>query len=631
MSLYVSDPRSRGKSPSGRDRSRSRDARAPSPPRTIQPKKYYDDEDESSDSDDSRDPRYRRKEDVRYAVAEPKRKTASPPTVAPRGSHTTEYEYDRRDDRHGSYSEERIRYEETRKDPRYEDPRLKEARPAEYTRHSSYSRPEEKPGYTRPDAYGYPPTSEAHSYAPPGAFPGDHEKGYGHPPTPPEQSRHFSLSTAGGFNVDIGSGHKPQHPPADPRYAQPVAYAQPRPDPHRHNSATIISGRQEYRPEYARPEKYQYAEPPSQLTYTHEPVAAHRPSYSQTTHTQVLEVKPSGHGQRPPPSPGLGPRMHSLSVSGGLSVAIPGHGHIEGGKPPGSPLLEAYHGTYQSISPIGTPLVLAAPRDDSDLSDLEPLEPEYSSDDSGRRRRPSKSILKKRVTIDVYDPEPDALALASAIKHSDTKPLIQILPRLTDVQVMEIRMEYKKHMKANGKGINIAKHIKMKVAGNLGKIAYATALGRWESEAYWANFWYQSGTSRRELLIESLMGRTNSEIKNIKNAFSDKRYNDSLTKCMETELKKDKFRNAVLLVLEEKRMEEDRPISKSLLRDDVSDLHAALISKEGGESAMINIIVVRSDAHLREILRVYEATYKKNFAREMINKSRNLVVSFFSP
>ena len=191
---------------------------------------------------------------------------------------------------------------------------------------------------------------------------------------------------------------------------------------------------------------------------------------------------------------------------------------------------------------------------------------------------------------------------------------------------MEIRTEYKKHMKANGKGINIAKHIKMKVTGNLGKIAYATALGRWESEAHWANFWYQSGTSRRELLIESLMGRSNAEIRKIKEAFSDKRYNDSLVKCMETELKKDKFRNAVLLALEEKRMEEDRPISKSLLRDDVQDLHAALKSKEGGETAMINIIVVRSDAHLREILRVYQATYKENFARAMINKSRNLVV-----
>lgn len=263
---------------------------------------------------------------------------------------------------------------------------------------------------------------------------------------------------------------------------------------------------------------------------------------------------------------------------------------------------------------------------DDDLSDLEQLSPQYSSDDS-HHIRPKKSTYSKRVSF--YDPEPDALALAAALKHTkpDSDPIISILPHLSDDHVLELRTEYKKHIKVNGKGINIAKHIKLKVPGNLGKIAYAVALGRWESEAHWANFWYQSNTSRRELLIESLMGRTNSDIVKIKDAFSDKRYNDSLEKCMQTELKKDKFRNAILLALEEKRMSENDKLSLDLVRRDVQDLHKALTSKEGGETAMINIIVVRSDNHLREVLRVYEGNYRKNFAREMIQKSRNLVVS----
>jgi hypothetical protein len=36
---------------------------------------------------------------------------------------------------------------------------------------------------------------------------------------------------------------------------------------------------------------------------------------------------------------------------------------------------------------------------------------------------------------------------------------------------------------------------------------------------------------------------------------------------------------------------------------------------------------VRSDGHLREVLRLYESTYRANFAREMLKKSGNLVVS----
>ena len=347
---------------------------------------------------------------------------------------------------------------------------------------------------------------------------------------------------------------------------------------------------------------------------------------------QVIEVHPGGSSLHAPPATGTGSRTHRLSVSAGasgaLSLAAPGQHVHQHGVPPGSPLLEAYHGTYQSMSPMPSPMMLSLKVDES-LSDIEPLDGGSQSDssDSSRIHRKTKTtVVVKRVSI--YDPKPDALALAAALNHHtpQTESIITILPHLSDDHVIALRTEYKKHIKVGGKGINIAKHIKLKVTGNLGKIAYATALGRWESEAHWANFWYQSGSSRRELLIESLMGRTNSEIRAIKAAFSDKRYSDSLEKCMQTELKKDKFRNAVLLALEEKRMEEISTVSKTLVRKDVDDLYKALISKDGGETAMIEIIVVRSDTHMRDVLREFEVRYRKNFAREMIQKSRNLVV-----
>lgn len=164
------------------------------------------------------------------------------------------------------------------------------------------------------------------------------------------------------------------------------------------------------------------------------------------------------------------------------------------------------------------------------------------------------------------------------------------------------------------------------------KACYTCALGQWESEAYWANFYYHGDKSKRELLIESLMGRTNAEIRAIKDGFSDKKYSDSLVKCMKTELKQDKFKVAVLLVLEEKRMEDygaDR-IDRRLVEQDVHDLHKALRSEKGGETAIIEIVVLRSDSHLRECLRSYEMTYRANFAREMLKKSGNLVVSLLS-
>jgi len=191
--------------------------------------------------------------------------------------------------------------------------------------------------------------------------------------------------------------------------------------------------------------------------------------------------------------------------------------------------------------------------------------------------------------------------------------------------MLELRAEYKRHCKVQGRGINIAKHIKLKTSGSFGKIAYVTALGKYESEGYWANYWYQSNSARRELLIEALMGRQNHEIREIKDSFKDKRYGDSLTRCMDKELKADKFRKAVLLALEGQRQEESDIWSTEDRNRDVDTLYRAIRAREGGETAMLNIVVMRSDAHLREVLRAYERQYQGNFARDALKKSNNLV------
>ncbi|MCJ1337725.1 hypothetical protein MMC09_003008 [Bachmanniomyces sp. S44760] len=640
------DSRSRGrsKSPGRQERSRSRDTRAPSPPKAKPPpksKKYYDEYSESQGSSESSESDHRssrrKKEKPRYEVAEPKgHRTRSPdePSMAlTRGVDPREYAqsrdpqyHDQRDGRHSSYAEP-AHYEY--------------GRPEHPSRHGSYTN----------DDHSRLPPNERPSYAPPGAYkyeydhPEARERNHRPSVTGPGDPRGISLDTSGHFDLNYGHaqpppgyhasqippqqyGHGPMSPNHDPgHYGYPPVTAQATDS--RHHSSSMTSGRVDYHV----PDKYKYAEPAQKFEYASRP--DDRKPYVQTAHAQILEIKP-GHKNKShdPPSPGLSGRTHRLSVSSGASaLALPGQPHgrrsSSGALPPGSPLLEAYHGTYQSISPMPSPH-MHAHKHDSDLSDIEPLEPEDSSSSDAdsrhhRHAKAPKSILKKRVQI--YDPEPDALSLAAALNHHTpkTEPIVEVLPHLSDDHMMALRTEYKKHIKVGGKGINLAKHIKMKVTGNLGKIAYPTALGRWEGEAHWANFWYQSGTSRRELLIESLMGRSNAEIRAIKECFRDKRYNDSLEKCMEMELKKDKFRNAVLLVLEEKRMDEITPLSSKLIRQDVEELHRALTSKEGGETAMINIVVVRSDTHLREVLRAYEGNYRKNFAREMIQKSRNLV------
>jgi hypothetical protein len=345
-------------------------------------------------------------------------------------------------------------------------------------------------------------------------------------------------------------------------------------------------------------------------------------------------------------------------VPGGMLGGMAGGG----GLPPPSPLLEAYHGTYQSISPMPQAMMF-----DDDLDHLPPLDslsPRGSSQSVHGRPRahsrsrhspspPSRSRPQDRLALEaygdgrgggaqfpipekekrrvrIYDATDDAIALvdAMAAKTPDAETIIDILPALTHDQMLELRSEYKRHCKVQGRGINIAKHVKMKTSGNFGKIAYVTALGKYEGEGYWANYWYQSNSARRELLIEALMGRQNYDIREIKDAFKDKRYSDSLMRCMDKELKADKFRKAVLMALEGERQEESDVWPAEYRNRDVDTLYKAIKAREGGESAMLGVVLLRSDAHLREVLRTYERKYQASFARDVLKKSNNLVVCF---
>lgn len=334
-------------------------------------------------------------------------------------------------------------------------------------------------------------------------------------------------------------------------------------------------------------------------------------------------------------------RMSSLSVNTAYNAGSGGGVGLGVGQAPPSPLLESYHGTYQSMSPMPSPLLMPSAVAFGGVSDV-PASP-LGSDDERFSLGGAAGEKKRSRRARFADPEDDAQRLADALHGRGpprTEPLVEILPGLTHEQVMDLRAEYKRLVKTGPekKGVNVAKHIRARLKDedpSLMKACYATALGRWESEAYWSSFWYQGDKTRRELLIESLMGRSNDEVRRVKEAFSDKTYDDSLVRCMRHELKEDKFKKAVLAVLDEERMEDvDRhgrplPIDWQLVKDDVYVLRKAVKAEKGGESDMIAIVVHRSDSHLREIMRAYNDEYGSNFAREALRKSGNLVVCLF--
>ncbi|KAE8327761.1 hypothetical protein BDV39DRAFT_204775 [Aspergillus sergii] len=255
-----------------------------------------------------------------------------------------------------------------------------------------------------------------------------------------------------------------------------------------------------------------------------------------------------------------------------------------------------------------------------------PFDHDTSEPDGSLVLTSPSSEMKKAV---LYDPKPDAMAMAKALSQHrdiDAKAIIRILPSLSRDQIMDLRKEYKAHVKLQGKGINMAKHIRLKLGYSaFGLACYVTALGHFESEAFWANCYYQHGPSRRELLIESLIGQSNATILEIKKCFRESRYNDDLEKCIKAEVKPNKFQTAILIALKGQRQSERDPLDENLVQSDVTKIYHALHALEDGETAMIDIILSRSDLHLRAVLRAYEDIYKTNFARSMLAKSQNIV------
>ena len=87
------------------------------------------------------------------------------------------------------------------------------------------------------------------------------------------------------------------------------------------------------------------------------------------------------------------------------------------------------------------------------------------------------------------------------------------------------------------------------------------------------------------------------------------------------------------LVLEERRMKDKDsngrtlPLDYKLVDRDADELYRSVRAEKGGESAMIGIVVQRSDTHLRAVLKEYERAYRGNFAKDALKKSGNLVVS----
>ncbi|EFW17566.1 hypothetical protein D8B26_000267 [Coccidioides posadasii str. Silveira] len=201
------------------------------------------------------------------------------------------------------------------------------------------------------------------------------------------------------------------------------------------------------------------------------------------------------------------------------------------------------------------------------------------------------------------DATKDAEALRKAMKGfgTDETTLIDILSRADPLYMALINDTYTKKIKRN-----LEQDIAKECSGKLEKVLLALVRGPLMQDVYAVNEAIKGMGTNESLLDNVLLGRTNADIKAIKEAYK-KTFGSSLEADVRGDLSAatEQFYNNVMAA---ERAEEATPIDPNLIDQDVKSLHGALRGNLGvPKSVVFQMLARRSDAQLRAISDAYKA------------------------
>jgi len=188
---------------------------------------------------------------------------------------------------------------------------------------------------------------------------------------------------------------------------------------------------------------------------------------------------------------------------------------------------------------------------------------------------------------------------------TDDKALINLLCARSAADVAQLVHSYKAHY-----GKPLEEDLKKEVSGNFGKLISRLAMGQVQADVvdlHDALYPGKAGAEpKHDELIEILTGRTNAELKAIKEAYQTT-YDIPLIDAVKTNLKGD-FQQFFVVLLAAAR---DEANHNSNVNADIDALFKAGTGKFGtDEDTFISIINNRGVSHLQKVFEAYEARYK---------------------
>lgn len=205
----------------------------------------------------------------------------------------------------------------------------------------------------------------------------------------------------------------------------------------------------------------------------------------------------------------------------------------------------------------------------------------------------------------------DCQKLKKAMKGlgTDEKTIIQVLGRRTPEEVVTICKTYRHNL-----GCDLQKELKKETSGNFSKLLVAITTPPADFDAELTHKAIEGLGTDESLLIEVLVGRSNSEIRDIKEA-----YKVLYGKDISDEVKGDTSGHVKTLfaaLLEGCRNE----TGHGNVESDVDALYRAGEGKFGtDEKAIINLLTRCPEEHLRAVFEMYQRRYRAD-ANEVIQK-----------
>ena len=243
-------------------------------------------------------------------------------------------------------------------------------------------------------------------------------------------------------------------------------------------------------------------------------------------------------------------------------------------------------------------------------------------------------LSARRVNFDAHAAAEDCSRCLSSGKP-DLAVLVELLPRLSHENILALKRSYKALNADPQLTPDLSTEIQRSIANKLGKICYATSLGRWGSEVHWIRVWYQNkdsqwGEALRILLVEAVLSRTAPELEAIMAAFSDKLYKNDLIRCLERELEGHGLSSLILAALRVPPSHQaPKPSDPVAVAVQLHDLFDTIDDRETRESTLIELLTRGPDSFVSEVIHEYQREYQEPLSIAMHKAVSPIVVSSF--